>query len=301
MAKCNNCGYSNAKSGYNCPACGSKVNDGSGAILLIAIIVMIVVIIGLILGPAILIFQSIREKKEVNKKWWLISGVLTSIGIIIVSKYIEWGNDWEWLGLASFYSNIIVLTIAIVFSIVKYKLLLVSLISSSKSKISTKLKTNTEKPYPIDETEERLTERTKKNTKKLIPIAVVCSVLLIGAIYWFFIRIPELPERNIINITTPNTVDEVIEVEKNIVNDKPELNNEGNSMEDELIKEVIYYQINDPDGYSNLRDAPKGEILQRVSEGEQFEVIGEKDGYKKVKLSDGTTGYIHESRVVVVN
>jgi hypothetical protein len=83
--------------------------------------------------------------------------------------------------------------------------------------------------------------------------------------------------------------------------DKPELNNEDNSVKEELIKNVIYYQINDPDGYSNLRDAPKGEILQKVIEGEQFEVIGEESGYKKVKLSNGTTGYIHKSRVVVVN
>jgi hypothetical protein len=29
-----------------------------------------------------------------------------------------------------------------------------------------------------------------------------------------------------------------------------------------------------------------------------FEVIGDEDGYKKVKFSDGTVGYIHGSRVI---
>lgn len=62
--------------------------------------------------------------------------------------------------------------------------------------------------------------------------------------------------------------------------------------------QAIYYKINDPDGYSNLRDAPKGDVIQKVYDTEQFEVLGEEQGYKKVKLTDGTIGYIHKSRVV---
>ncbi|MCO6499322.1 MAG: SH3 domain-containing protein [Vicingus serpentipes] len=68
--------------------------------------------------------------------------------------------------------------------------------------------------------------------------------------------------------------------------------------EQEYQVNVDYYKINDPDGYSNLRDAPKGEVLQKVYDTEKFEVIGTEDDYKKVKLSSGTTGYIHKSRVV---
>lgn len=72
-----------------------------------------------------------------------------------------------------------------------------------------------------------------------------------------------------------------------------------NSSSNESSKKT-YYTIQDVDGYSNLRNRPNGEILKRVYESEQFEVIGSEGKYKKVKLNDGTIGYIHESRVVKV-
>lgn len=59
-----------------------------------------------------------------------------------------------------------------------------------------------------------------------------------------------------------------------------------------------YYKINDPDGYSNLRDNPNGKIVRKVLENEKFEVVSTLGEYKKVKLSDGTVGYIHSSRVI---
>ena len=61
---------------------------------------------------------------------------------------------------------------------------------------------------------------------------------------------------------------------------------------------VSLYKISDPDGYSNLRDAPKGKVIQKVYETEAFEVIGQDGDYREVKLSDGTTGFIHKSRVI---
>jgi|SRR5690554_458060 len=39
----------------------------------------------------------------------------------------------------------------------------------------------------------------------------------------------------------------------------------------------------------------------RVYDSEKFEVIGSEGQFKKIKLNDGTIGYIHESRVVKVN
>ena len=75
---------------------------------------------------------------------------------------------------------------------------------------------------------------------------------------------------------------------------------ENEIVQEEEIEEVQidYYTVKDPDGYSNLRKTPGGEIMIRVNEGELFEVLGEEDKHKKVKLSDGTVGYIHVSRVV---
>lgn len=75
-------------------------------------------------------------------------------------------------------------------------------------------------------------------------------------------------------------------------------NFENGAVNTEPVKEKELYSINDPDGYSNLRRDPGGEIIKKVYDTEKFEVIGEKDKHKKVKLSDGTIGYIHNSRVV---
>lgn len=78
---------------------------------------------------------------------------------------------------------------------------------------------------------------------------------------------------------------------------------EGDPIEEKDIyqEEDEVYTINDPDGYSNLRNSPNGEILRKVYDSEKFEVIGSEAKHKKVKLKDGTIGYIHESRVVKVN
>ena len=73
------------------------------------------------------------------------------------------------------------------------------------------------------------------------------------------------------------------------VSDKNELES------DEIIE---FFRIEDPDGWSNLRKTPAGEVLRKVYSDEKFEVIGEENKHKKVKLSDGTIGFIHNSRVV---
>lgn len=62
-----------------------------------------------------------------------------------------------------------------------------------------------------------------------------------------------------------------------------------------------YYIIEDPDGYSNLREVPSGNVIRKVYVGEKFEILGEENNYKKVKFPDSSTGYIHNSRVVNFN
>jgi hypothetical protein len=64
---------------------------------------------------------------------------------------------------------------------------------------------------------------------------------------------------------------------------------------------IVYYKIQDPDGYSNLRKEPNGTIIKKVSDNEKFEVIGTEGKFKKVKLSDGTVGFISASRIVQIN
>tara|TARA_B100000123_G_C25369052_1_gene270571 strand:+ start:12 stop:161 length:150 start_codon:yes stop_codon:yes gene_type:complete len=40
-----------------------------------------------------------------------------------------------------------------------------------------------------------------------------------------------------------------------------------------------------------------GEVLRKVYSYEKFKVIREEKKHKKVKLSDGTIGFIHNSRI----
>jgi hypothetical protein len=60
----------------------------------------------------------------------------------------------------------------------------------------------------------------------------------------------------------------------------------------------IYFKIQDPDGYTNMRDAPGGSIVRRVLPNEKFKVSGESRKYKVVEFDNGEIGYIHNSRVV---
>jgi hypothetical protein len=61
------------------------------------------------------------------------------------------------------------------------------------------------------------------------------------------------------------------------------------------------YRIEDPDGYTNLRDAPYGTVIREVYPFEQFAILGEFDGHYGVVFPDGSVGFIHNSRVVPLN
>ena len=68
---------------------------------------------------------------------------------------------------------------------------------------------------------------------------------------------------------------------------------------EETVVDDKFYTISDPDGYSNLRMSPDGEIIQQINEGEVFKIIGKEGKYNKVRLEDGTEGYIFSSRIVL--
>jgi hypothetical protein len=61
------------------------------------------------------------------------------------------------------------------------------------------------------------------------------------------------------------------------------------------------YSISDPDGYTNLRTTPGGKIIRKVYENETFDIIQPGEPYSKIKLTDGTVGYLHNSRIKSVN
>lgn len=61
------------------------------------------------------------------------------------------------------------------------------------------------------------------------------------------------------------------------------------------------YRIEDPEGYTNLREAPYGTVIREVYPFEQFAILGEFDGHYGVVFPDGSVGFIHNSRVVPLN
>jgi|SRR5690554_2818388 len=109
------------------------------------------------------------------------------------------------------------------------------------------------------------------------------------------INIEDIP-----NVSTENSNGEELQSSEEIQDSDIESNQETNESSTEKNDNVnkLIFTVNDPDGYSNLRNKPGGDVLQKVNVGTTFEIIGEKDNHKKVRLNDGTVGYIHKSRVV---
>ena len=85
-------------------------------------------------------------------------------------------------------------------------------------------------------------------------------------------------------------VEESVQVESSI--------QEGDGLADDV---TPMFRIEDPDGYTNLRESPNGPIIREVYPYEQFHILGELDGHYGVEFLDGTLGFIHSSRVVAVN
>lgn len=67
-------------------------------------------------------------------------------------------------------------------------------------------------------------------------------------------------------------------------------------------KRKIYAVINDPDGYTNIREGFKdSKIIGRIVNGEQFQVfISSFDDWWEVITKSGLSGYVHKSRIKII-
>ena len=88
--------------------------------------------------------------------------------------------------------------------------------------------------------------------------------------------------------------------ENNSKKEEVEVAEENTSSIDNTVNSTntLYYMIEDPDGYTNMRKSADGDIIRKVYPNEKFEVVGTDGKYKKVKFSNSEVGFIHESRVV---
>lgn len=60
--------------------------------------------------------------------------------------------------------------------------------------------------------------------------------------------------------------------------------------------------INDPDGYTNVRQAAnvKSKIISRISNGDLFNTHPQNSEWWQVRLNATTTGYMHKSRILML-
>ncbi|MBO0347933.1 SH3 domain-containing protein [Phormidium pseudopriestleyi FRX01] len=59
----------------------------------------------------------------------------------------------------------------------------------------------------------------------------------------------------------------------------------------------VFWTVQDDDGWSNLRGSPGGDVIGRVRSGGRVLRIGGGGDWAQVITSDGTVGYIHNSRL----
>lgn len=60
--------------------------------------------------------------------------------------------------------------------------------------------------------------------------------------------------------------------------------------------------IEDPDGYTNVRSKPdkSSEIVGTIKQGVRFTVLSQKGDWWSVETADGKTGFVHRSRIRIV-
>ena len=72
---------------------------------------------------------------------------------------------------------------------------------------------------------------------------------------------------------------------------------EEQALESEVFVQPLF-SIDDPDGYTNLRATPGGTVIRKVLENETFEIVESGETHARVKFADGSTGFIHNSRII---
>lgn len=83
------------------------------------------------------------------------------------------------------------------------------------------------------------------------------------------------------------------------INPIPEENERNKKCYVENGQNKQFYQIQDPDGYTNLRKEKNAssQILQKIKSGEQIEVLDKSNDWWLIKTKEGEKGYVHKSRI----
>ncbi len=147
----------------------------------------------------------------------------------------------------------------------------------------------------------------KLDLKKLAGIWGVVILLLFAKEFLTSSNTPDVAQDTQEEVTTEEVIEEAPSTAQEEVAPEVETETapEPESYVDPAIsaqQEVVQlYSIKDPDGYTNLRATPGGAIIRKVMQNETFELLEAGETYSKIKLPDGTTGFLHNSRIVPAN
>ncbi len=147
----------------------------------------------------------------------------------------------------------------------------------------------------------------KLDLKKLAGIWGVVILLLFAKEFLTSNNTPDIAQDTQEEVTTEEVVEEAPSTTQEEV--APEVETETAPEPESNVapaitekQEVVQlYSIQDPDGYTNLRATAGGKIIRKVYENETFELVEAGETYSKIKLKDGTTGFLHNSRIAVAN
>lgn len=82
-------------------------------------------------------------------------------------------------------------------------------------------------------------------------------------------------------------------------------NQKSTKQKSQVSKESIIFKpthyVSDPDGWTSFRDAPRGKILNRINNKTECKVLYNENGWMSVELENGYKGYIHSSRLKLIN
>ena len=85
---------------------------------------------------------------------------------------------------------------------------------------------------------------------------------------------------------------------------KSKSNNSNQAKPEQTTKKKFIAIIQDPDGYTNVRNgmSKNSEIIDRLFEGENYEVFPSSDNnWWVVYTQSNVTGYVHKSRIKIIN
>ena len=135
---------------------------------------------------------------------------------------------------------------------------------------------------------------------------IAIGSILLGIIiaYWpekddISAEYPEVyPEEELIEIKEADESDDYTLETK--IQDKKEVDTENATEDVEGIEENSYYKIEDPDGWTNLRDSANGNVIRKVYLNERFIIINDENDWCEVFFKDFTSGFIHKSRIKAI-